>query len=173
MLATPFLLSAFPLALIAAAISDLRRFIIPNWTSLLLIAGFVVAYLGAAVLAPGYGLAALGAHLGVGLAAFLCGFALWALGLWGGGDGKLFAAAALWFDPFSAVMMLLWVAIAGGGLALLALALHQWRHLLAMLPCFNLNTLDKYSKVTPYGVAIAIGALVALPESPLFKALAG
>ena len=169
--AAPFLLSAFPLALIAAALSDLQRFIIPNWTALLLIAGFPVAFL-AGVVNGDLGVLDLITHLGVGLTGFAIGFALWACGLWGGGDGKLLAATALWFDPSSALTMLLWTAVFGGGVALFGLIASGMRYRLAALPVFCHIPFEKIGKTIPYGVAIAAGALFALPSSRLFAAVA-
>lgn len=53
------------------------------------------------------------------------GWALMALGLWGGGDAKLIAAAALWMGPAASLAMVTLTLLAGAllGLALLASAL--------------------------------------------------
>lgn len=166
--AAPLLLLSFPLALIAAALTDLRRFIIPNWTCLLLAAGFPVAALGS-----GLEWSALAAHLGVGLAAFAFGFALWAMGLWGAGDGKLLAAAALWFDPGSAMTFLVYTALIGGALGLVALTLSAIQPLAWMIPALARIDFKAYGKFVPYGVSIAIGAIVAAPQSALFIAYLG
>ena len=168
----PLLLTTFPLALILAALSDVQRFIIPNWISLTLIVGFFVAFAGGAAMGE-LGLRDLAGHLGVGACGFLLGFALWACGLWGGGDGKLLAAAALWFDPSSATHMLLWIAICGGATAMIALVLYAARHMLVMIPVIGRLPFEKYAKTVPYGLPIAIGAMLALPKSGLFVALAG
>lgn len=166
----PLLLATFPLALFAAALSDLQRFIIPNWISLTLIIGFLVAFAGGA-LTGGLGLWDLAGHLGVGAGGFLLGFTLWACGLWGGGDGKLLAAAALWFDPSSAAHMLLWIATCGGVAGLIGLLLYAARDILIMVPYFGRLPFDQYSKTIPYGVPIAAGAMIAIPSSGLFQAL--
>ncbi|MEM9726265.1 MAG: prepilin peptidase [Pseudomonadota bacterium] len=166
----PVLLSAFPLALIAAALTDLQRFIIPNWTSLLLILGFGVAFTAGAVNGA-LGVGDLATHLGVGLAGFAIGFVLWACGLWGGGDGKLLAAAALWFDPSAVLMMLLWVAVFGGLTAIACFMLVAFKEVLYPLPVVGRLPFEKYSRTVPYGVAIAAGALMALPDSVMFSAV--
>ncbi|MEL6978999.1 MAG: prepilin peptidase [Pseudomonadota bacterium] len=171
MSAASLVLSIFPLALIAAALSDVRRFIIPNWTSLLLIGGFLTAAVAAA-LTGGLGLWAFSLHLAVGLTCFAVGFGLWAFGLWGGGDAKLFAAAALWFDPTAAVMMTTYILLIGGGFGVLALMALKFRFAIAQaIPAAGQIDFEKYAKTAPYGVAIAAGALLALPSSTLFIAL--
>lgn len=170
--ATPLLLATFPIALLAAALSDLQRFIIPNWISLTLVAGFAVAFAGAALMGE-LGLLDLAGHLGVGLGGFAIGFALWACGVWGGGDGKLLAAAALWFDPSSAGHMLLTIAMAGGAAALIGLALYAARNVLIMVPVIGRLPFEKYARTIPYGAPIAAGAILALPRSDLYIALIG
>ena len=168
--AAPLLLASFPLALIAAALSDLQRFIIPNWISLFLIAGFAVAFAGGAAMG-GLGFADLAGHLGVGAGGLLLGFALWACGLWGGGDGKLLAAAALWFDPSSAVQLMFAVVLCGGACAVIALLLNRYRSVLVMIPGIGLLPFEKYAQTVPYGLPIAAGAILALPNSGLYQAL--
>lgn len=169
----PLVLSIFPMALLAAAISDVKRYIIPNWTSLLLIAGFLLASLTAA-LTGRFGLGDFAAQLGMGAGFFALGFTLWACGVWGGGDAKLFAATALWFDPGSAAALVQYVLLIGGGMGVLALVVFRCRFALASVaPVLATIDLEKYAKIAPYGVAIAAGALLALPQSALFQALMG
>ncbi|MEO0719101.1 MAG: prepilin peptidase, partial [Pseudomonadota bacterium] len=114
-------LMILPLSLLYAAASDLHRYIIPNTASLALIAGAAVCLPLAVFISPEFGWAQVSEHLLTGLACFALGFAFFALGLWGGGDGKLLAAAALWFDWPTVIDFVLATTLAGGALGLLVM----------------------------------------------------
>lgn len=162
------LLAPLPFALIWAAASDVRRFIIPNHAAALCAVGAFPA-----LLASGLPLETIGLHAATGAAAFAIGFAFFAFGLWGGGDGKLFAAAALWFEPSAALGFLIAVMLAGGALGLLALASRIYNARVA--PGYGLRPIEfgKWATHAPYGVAIAAGALIAFPGTALFQAYFG
>ena len=85
------------------------------------------------------------------------GLVLFSLKGLGGGDVKLLAALALWFDLAGLGRMLVFMAIGGG---LLALALIAVRRTLPM-PASGWVALRKRGPI-PYGVAIAAGALLAI-----------
>ena len=169
-------LMVLPMGLLFAAATDLRRYIIPNTASIALIAGFVLVYALAAMVSPEVGLALLGEHLASEAACFVFGFALFAFGLWGGGDGKLLAAAGLWFDWPTVVEFLLATTVAGGLFSLLVMALWIACDQLRFTPGFErfLTQIDwaRRKSDAPFGVAIAAGALVAFPSTALFHALA-
>jgi prepilin peptidase CpaA len=153
----------FPLCLAIAAFSDLFTMTIPNRVSIILAAAFL-----AIALFSGLPLAAIGMHLGGGLAVFLVCFVLFALGVMGGGDAKLLASAALWFGlNDSLVGFLVYVGLLGGVAALVILLIRtQTNTILAIgLPVPNSILL---AKKIPYGIAIAIGGFLAFPSSPLF-----
>ena len=84
-------LSAFPAALIIAALNDLYEFKIPNWVSLMMVASFFVA--GIAMRAPA---SAIFEATMIGFGALVVGFILFARNIFGGGDAKLLAATVLW-----------------------------------------------------------------------------
>lgn len=88
------IITIFPLAMALAAATDLFSMTVPNWISLLLVAGF-------AVLAPlvGIGWSEAGLHVALALGALILTFAMFSLGWIGGGDAKLFAATCLWLGP--------------------------------------------------------------------------
>jgi prepilin peptidase CpaA len=143
----------FVIGLLDAALSDLRRFRIPNRAPLLLVAGFVPA-----ALVAGFAWQDWLIHLGVGLAFFVIGALLFARGVWGGGDAKLLPAATLWLGLGGLPRFLIIMALTGGLLAVLALlsrrvvlgpagAVRAWGQRLAE------------SGHVPYGVAIAAGGL--------------
>ena len=164
-------LLVFPFCMMAAAISDARRFIIPNTLSIALVAGFFVAFA-----LSGLGWAALANHLAAGTVMLLIGVALFAFNIAGAGDGKLLAAAALWMGYPGFVPALVYVCFAGGALSLfivLAWVFLRWYpRLSVMFPKLaDLAAKPLRGLPAPYGVAIAVGAVLAFPQSPIFKAL--
>lgn len=155
-------LAAFPAALAAAAMSDFLTMKISNRLSLALIAAFFV-------LAPLVGLpwVDLGMSLGAALIVFAVCFALFAANVMGGGDAKLLTAASLWFGfDQSLVTFLILVAYAGGGVTLLFLLLRA-RADLVMSIGIPLPVSVVGTKKIPYGIAIAMGGLIAFGASPV------
>lgn len=155
----------FPLCMSIAAISDLLTMTIPNRVSLALAAAFLV-------LAPVFGLplAEIGMHFaGAGVVFFAC-FALFALNVMGGGDAKLLAAAALWFGFDSSLLVfLIYVAFIGGVLTVLIVLLRSQANTILAIGLPLPNSLVVAKKI-PYGIAIAIGGILAFPSSPLLIA---
>ena len=160
------LLMIFPALVILGGVKDLVSYRIPNWISLALIAGFLAA--AGAGLAAGAAPGALAMNLAAGLAGLVLGVALFALGWIGGGDAKLFAAAALWIGWPGAVTYLGVTAVAGGAFSVLLLSLRSplARPLVLAGPAWFAR-LGEPGENVPYGVAIAIGALTAYPASIL------
>lgn len=155
------LLLVFPAMVIVAALRDLTSYTIPNWISLVLIAGFFPA-----ALSVGLPASAIGLHAAVGGAALVAGMVMFSLGWIGGGDAKLFAAAGLWLGWPAAVPYLAVTGLAGGALAVGLLMLRR-----PLLRPFVMNgpswfvRLAEPGESVPYGVAIAVGALAAFPQS--------
>jgi prepilin peptidase CpaA len=147
--------------LIYAACSDIASLTIPNWVSIALAGAFPVM-----ALATGVAIQDIGLHLLFGFGALAVGFFLFAANVFGGGDAKLLAATAVWtgFPGFAAFA--LWTAIAGGGLALLLLAVRMVARQFATHPPFA-DRLLKQGGGIPYGVAIMAGGLMAIPSLPL------
>lgn len=165
---TSLLVAVFPLLVIVAALKDVTSFTIPNWISI----GLVLAFYPAA-LAAGLSLGAIGIATAVGAAALVVGMAMFAMRWMGGGDAKLLAGCALWMGWPAVLPFLLATALAGGALALI---LMQMRSNL-LRPYFERGPAWMGRLVTapdaPYGLAIAIGALIMLPQSPLLRNLGG
>jgi len=155
----------FPLCMSIAAISDLLTMTIPNRVSLALAVSFLV-------LAPvfGFSFAEIGMHFaGAGIVFFAC-FALFALNVMGGGDAKLLAAAALWFGFDSSLMeFLVYVAFIGGVVTVLIVLLRSQSSIIMAIGLPVPNSLMVAKKI-PYGIAIAIGGILAFPSSPLLIA---
>lgn len=158
---------AFPLLLLCAAVKDAVSFTIPNWISLALLAVFPLA-----ALASGAPLPVIGLHLAVGVVALLMGMVVFALRWAGGGDAKLFAAAALWLGWPAVLTFGVWMALAGGAMAFALLTLRSApaRPLMMLGPPWMVRLTEPGAGV-PYGVAIAAGAIAAFPASPLAASL--
>jgi prepilin peptidase CpaA len=152
-------LAAFAGLVVYAACSDIARLIIPNWVSIALAAIFPVAALIAGAPLMGVGL-----HILFGFGVLAVGFVLFQFNIIGGGDAKLLAAVSIWTGMTAFMPFILWTAIAGG---LMALALLTARQLLPVgtYPSFVDHLLKKQNGI-PYGVAIMVGALMAIPSLP-------
>jgi prepilin peptidase CpaA len=149
-----------PVLMIVAAATDATSLRIPNWVcGLLVILFFPAAY------ANGMAANEFGWHLLTGVILFCAGYVLFSLGIFGGGDGKLMAAAGLWFGTASTLQFLFLTAMAGGLLVIIiaALALAQ-THFEATGASFSAS-LKKLAPKVPYGVALAVGAILAFPNS--------
>ena len=154
----------FTIVLLGAAIGDIRTRRIPNRiVAGLAIAGFVFRL----VLDGGEGFLVAGEGLLVGLA---CWLPFYAFGWLGAGDVKLYAAAAAWLGPKSALEGALIAALAGAVLALLWMVkTHGMRRtsqtigLAAGTPGILSPRQDGSGRSSrlPYGVAIAFGAISA------------
>lgn len=144
-------LAGLGLLLAAAAVSDARRYVIPNaLCAAVALLSLPYWWASGAAFWPGYAL-----QVGIALAVFAGFAALFAAGLMGGGDVKLIAALALWLPIGELVQMIAAIAVAGGVLTLALLA----RHRLQRRPG---------RPEIPYGLAIVAGAALVLGE-PLVK----
>jgi prepilin peptidase CpaA len=133
---------AFAGLLIAAAVSDIRGYRIPNSITAALVLVFMI---GCA-----FGLyRPLAPHLIAFAMAFVFGAALFFGRLWGGGDAKLVAAIGLYLEPRQVLALLLVTALAGGALAV-GLLLRR----------ATAGATVQYGDKIPYGVALATGGLV-------------
>lgn len=159
-------LMLFPALMAFAAASDLFTMTISNRISLALVAGFLV-------LAPlsGMGLHDFLMHLGAGATVLVVAFGCFAMGWIGGGDAKVAAGVALWFGFDHLLEYLVYASLLGGALTLLLLYVRQWP-----LPgpltrqAWLLRLHDKQTGI-PYGIALAIGAMMVYPETDWIKSI--
>jgi prepilin peptidase CpaA len=137
--------------LIAAAVSDITRYRIPNTIVYAIVAAFAVGaifnFAWPAIVWP----------LLAGVAMFLLGAGLFALGLFGGGDVKLIAAMALW-TGFADLPRFLLIMGAAGGLLGLVLLLKRRRQQPAMAS-------SEPAPTDPSAAKAAVAA-VPTPETP-------
>lgn len=156
--------SLLPALMIIAAMSDVTTFKIPNWlTGLTAALFFPMAYF------TGMPMVEFGWHLLAGVILFAAGFLLFSLGLFGGGDAKLMAAAGLWFGTSQTLPFLVFTALAGGLLAGAMAAWSAWMviwelHEPKMAQAFG-KQMKKIQPKLPYGFALAVGAILAFPQT--------
>jgi prepilin peptidase CpaA len=156
----------FPALMAFAAASDLFTMTISNKVSLALAAGFL-----ALALASGMGAYDILSHLGAGTTVLLVAFACFAMGWVGGGDAKVAAGAALWFGFGHLLNYLVYASIFGGALTLLLLQFRQWPLPYPFAGQAWLLKLHAKESGIPYGIALAIGALMIYPETEWIKAV--
>jgi prepilin peptidase CpaA len=153
--------AAFVALVVYGAITDVDRLKIPNWISVSLVLLFTF-YLA-------FGKHSLPAfqHIGVATAVLIVGFAAFTLGHLGAGDVKLMAAVALWAGPSKILMLALLTTLSGAALALLILfgMFYLRAESANTIRTWGLRLLPRWVRqgITPYGVAICIGALASVP----------
>ena len=94
---------------------------------------------------------------------------LFAMRWFGGGDAKLYAAIALWFDLSGGVVLIFSVGMAGLLLAVTYLAARR-------IGPFRSDPEERKNRRIPYGVAIGFGAVIAayfVGWGKLFPGMAG
>jgi prepilin peptidase CpaA len=154
----------FPILMAFAASSDLLTMTISNRVSLLLIGGFLVL-----ALASGMGLTTIGLHMAAGAVVLAVAFTCFAMGWMGGGDAKMASAIALWFGFTHLLEFLIYASLFGGALTLLLLEFRRWPLPYALNGQAWLLRLHHQDTGIPYGIALAIGALVVYPGTPWIK----
>ncbi len=160
------ILTIFPGAMAFAAATDLFTMTVPNRLALVLAVSFFI-------MAPlvSLGLADVGLHVALALAALAITFAFFSFGWIGGGDAKLFAATCLWLGPAAMLAYSINAALLGGALTLVLLI---WRGLPLPLLLTNqgwLVRLHNSDEGVPYGIALAAAGLLVYPATPFMAAL--
>jgi prepilin peptidase CpaA len=156
----------FPALMAFAAASDLFTMTIPNRLTLVLTAGFL-----AMALLSGMGAYDILSHVGAGATVLVVAFGCFAMGWVGGGDAKVAAAAALWFGFGHLLDYLVYASLFGGGLTLLLLQFRQWPLPYQFAGQAWLTKLHAKESGIPYGIALAIGALMIYPDTEWIKAV--
>ncbi|MCP3729525.1 prepilin peptidase [Sphingomonas sp. MG17] len=148
------LLAILILLLLAAALQDIYQLRIANFFAVAIVLLFPVY---AAVKGPDW---SLWQNLVVFAGVFALGMAAFAARWLGGGDVKLLAATALWFDIAGAGWLIGAVALAGGIVALLFMLL---RRIIPESLLFRTHMVAlKPRGPVPYGIGIAAGAISAI-----------
>ena len=156
----------FPALMAFAAASDLFTMTISNRVSLVLVAGFFVLAV-ASGMAPYEVLS----HVGAGALILVVAFTCFAMGWMGGGDAKVASSVALWFGFAQLMNFLLYASLFGGALTLLLLQFRQWPLPYGLAGQAWLARLHDKQTGIPYGIALALGALMVYPETEWVKAI--
>jgi len=159
-------LMLFPALMAFAAASDLFTMTISNRVSLALLAGFL-----ALAALSGMSLSDFFSHLGAGASVLAVSFVCFAMGWVGGGDAKVASGAALWFGFGHLLNYLVYASLFGGVLTLLLLQFRQWPLPYPLAGQAWLLRLHAKESGIPYGIALAVGALMVYPETEWIKAV--
>ena len=159
-------LVVFPALMAFAAVSDLFTMTISNRISLALVAGFLVI-----AAASGMPAADIVSHFEAGALVLVISFICFAMGWVGGGDAKIAAAAGLWFGFAHLMNYLLYASLFGGALTLLLIQFREWPLPYSLAGQAWLMRLHAKESGIPYGIALAIGALMIYPDTQWVKAV--
>ncbi|MBX7541298.1 A24 family peptidase [Qipengyuania sphaerica] len=119
---------------------------LPNWLcGLMLLAGLVLAFVDG-------GISALGLHFAHSAVALAIGYGLFAIGVWGGGDGKFYAATASFFPITQILGLMVAITLCGLVVAILWFGGRQ-------IAGVKISKDSDFGKL-PYGLPIAAGAIV-------------
>jgi len=165
-LAGILILSVFPILLVAGGIGDFLTMRIPNWLNGALIVSFFVM-----IFVAGMPFDVIKWHLAAAGIVLVAGIILFFAIEFGGGDSKMLAASALWIGWDPLVNFILYTAIAGGGLSVLVIIWRRIGHERDMRGAVWLRNLFNKQIKVPYGVAIAIGGIVAYSETWWIKSM--
>lgn len=160
------ILAIFPLMMAFCAAYDLLTMRIPNWLSVVLIVGFLLA-----ALMSGMPWEAIGLHFVAFLIALITCFVLFIPGWIGGGDAKFAASTVLWMGISHAVPFLLYAAVLGGALTLVILAFRNFVNATRLPKWDWLLKLHDPKEGVPYGLALAGAGFLLFSETPIFNAL--
>ncbi len=152
---TAALLWVFPCLMVCAALWDLATFQIPNWLCLALVLSFTAF----AVVAP-VGAGEVFSRLALGAVVLAVGILLFLKGLFGGGDIKLLAAAAVWVGWSHVTLFLVYTAVIGGLVAVLVLVFRRLKLPASWANVGWLQRLHTPGQGLPYGVAIGAAGLL-------------
>ncbi|MBV9747218.1 MAG: prepilin peptidase [Acetobacteraceae bacterium] len=166
MVADVIRLLLFPALMAFAASSDFLTMTISNKVSLALVAGFL-----GLVLLTGMSPVDVASHVGAGGVVLVVAFVLFSCGWIGGGDAKLAASTALWFGFDHLLPYLIDASLLGGALTLLLIYLR----LTPLPPALQgrrwAERLHEKNGGIPYGIALAVAALLVYPDTMWMKAL--
>lgn len=166
------LMGVLPALLVAAAVFDLTSYTIPNILPAAMFILFAAFLLAMTLSGHAMDWSEARLHLLAGGVALAAGMAMFAAGWVGGGDAKLFAMSCLWLG-WNAMFEYIIVASLLGGLLTIGLLMLRRFPLPAPLAAqpWLVRLADRDSGV-PYGIALAVSALIVLPDTEVFRVAA-
>ena len=156
----------FPAVMAFAASSDLFTMTISNRISLILLAGFVALAIG-----TGMPVGEMLDHAGAGGLVLAVAFTFFLFGWVGGGDAKLAATTALWLGWGHLFDYLLYASLLGGALTLALIEFRKYSLPRRLVGKVWAERLHKPGGGVPYGIALALAALVVYPSTVWMQAL--
>lgn len=150
----------FPTVMAFAASSDFFTMTISNRISLILVGGFVALAVG-----TGMPYGEMLDHAGAGGLVIAVTFTFFLCGWVGGGDAKLAAATALWLGWAHLFDYLLYASLLGGVLTLALIEFRKFSMPSILAGKDWAERLHQPNGGVPYGIALAIAALVVYPST--------
>jgi prepilin peptidase CpaA len=147
-------------ATLVACYSDLMSLRIPNRCSIAIVAAFVLAFAAAPESFEGWR-----SHLAALAGFFLITYIMFVTGMIGGGDAKLGSALALWVGLKGLATYVFCMALVGGVIACLSLFIKRKKPFRSPPAKSWMAQAQEGRNAVPYGIAISIGAWVALFQS--------
>lgn len=145
----------------AAAWSDYSRLLIPNMYVVYIGAAFIPAFILTTVLAPDVSFfTTWKSHVLAGLFVFGITYILFYFKMVGGGDSKLLSVYALWVGIPGLAPFLFSMALIGGVLGGITLALKKWKLIKSPIENSWIDKAQKGGQEVPYGIAIFAGAVI-------------
>jgi prepilin peptidase CpaA len=156
----------FPALMVYCAATDTVSMTIPNIVSIIAVCAFPPIALMA-----GLDAVAIGWHLLAGTFVLVITFILFAVGVFGGGDAKMTASAAVWLGFDQLLYFSLGAALLGGflTLGLLNVRAYPWPALVMRVPWIARLTNEKEG--IPYGVALGAAAVIFYPDTQVWHAV--
>lgn len=145
---------------VMAGVSDYRGMTIPNLYSLVIFGAFVPCCGVLLIAGQGDVFAPLLSHILGFAVVFGVTFAMFTMGLWGGGDQKLMSAFAVWFGFGGLPVFLIYTTIFGGVVGVIALLLKRFKPVKNPPEGGWVAQVQAGENKVPYGIAIAAGALL-------------
>ncbi|MEL6747011.1 MAG: prepilin peptidase [Pseudomonadota bacterium] len=149
-----------------AAATDLTGYKIYNWTWMALAAGFFPAALFA-----GMPVTEIGEHALAFISMICLAMLLFYFGAFGAGDGKLIAAIALWTGFAHMLTFLVEASLVGGLFAVLLYLIRRFPRPVFLYRYTWSDALFDRKVGMPYGLPIAVGALLVYPQISWLQAL--
>lgn len=144
-----------------AAKSDYKGFKIPNIVSVVIIATFAVTFGVLTMLGQrGVFFKPIGMHLGAAFLVLMITVSMYAFKKLGAGDSKFATSVALWVGLTGLAPFLFYMSLAGGVIAGASLYVQKKKPFQSPAEGSWIDNVQKGGGNVPYGIAIAVGALV-------------